>query len=373
MPQKEDGQGWSDEDYGWLVGTPASDTNFTAALERTNKTTLEMAVTHFEVQGGAKTKLAILRRQLRKFEATEAGPSVSDAAVVATADRQVRTTEIELATLQAERDAEEEAVVEQTEKEKGIAQCYKVIGQIQTANMLAQCANVSSFVWLQEVKAKKFYKGIPGVNNWDNFCNSVGMSRSKVDKELLNLSVLGEKFLLSCEQLSVGHKDLRKLRQLADNGTIVVDIECLTIENEVIPLNEDYHDDLKVAINRLLDSRSKMAARVEKLEKTFDAAVKEEVKGLRSEKRALQKEYDRLKPFDPEEQDRSFAAEQMKEIADAITELSTMCLRFMIDKRVMDDPVLLGQVEGYFNSAELMLKDTRRRWEDVVSIFDEQI
>ena len=358
------------EGYNWLVNTPASDPNFTAALERSNEATIHKALEYLEGHEGEDTKELALRRHLRRFNLKRTAPVASNADVTATADRQMRTTNLELATLQGERDAQDQRAVEQTEKEAAIAQCYKAIGQVQTSNMFAQFATVSSFVWLRDVKAKKIYKDIPGVGTWDKFCESIGMARATVDRELLNLATFGETFLLTCGQLSVGYRELRQLRQLTLDGSIQLVDDCITIGTETIPIDSEHVEDLKAAIDWVLDENKAIAARVEKLEKQKDIIVKEETKHLEREKSELVKENRRLKAFDPAEKDRSFALEQVKEISSVVTELSNLCLKFLVDERVMEDPVLLGQVEGCFNSAELMLRDTRKRWEEVVSIFE---
>jgi hypothetical protein len=173
---------------------------------------------------------------MKKSSVQKVEPVVTDQAVLDTANRHERAVGMELATLQQEREFDNQQVALQTEKDSAIAQCYKVIGQVQTSNMFAAFADVSSFVWLKDVKEKKLYKGIPGVGTWDKFCDSVGMSRQHVDDKLLNLATLGEKFLLTCQQLSVGYRELRKLRQLTLDGTIAVSIDCLTIGEEVIPI-----------------------------------------------------------------------------------------------------------------------------------------
>lgn len=301
---------------------------------------------------------------------TDARAVTTGQAVVNTANRQERAVGMELATLQGERAAKDLRAVEQTERETAIAQCYRAIGQVQTANMFAKFADVSGFVWLSEVKAKKLYKDIPGVGTWDKFCESVGMCRQHVDDKLKNLAVLGEEFFAVCQRLSVGHRDLCKLRQLTNEGTITVSAECITIGDEVIPINQDHHEDLQAAIERVLESRSKLTERVEKLEKNLDGAVKEETKGLHAEVKALVKEVKRLKPFDPEERDISFASEQLQGIKDAAFCLVAMMSSFIVDERVQQEPIIMGQVEGHLQTVELSLSELRKRWEKAVNLFE---
>uniref|UniRef100_C6E6U1 Uncharacterized protein n=1 Tax=Geobacter sp. (strain M21) TaxID=443144 RepID=C6E6U1_GEOSM len=361
---------FNDEDYSWLVGTPASDGNFKSALERASVATIKGAVKHFEEVGGSQSKVLALRRQLRKVTVLEGGAAeASNQAILDTANRQERTTNMELATLQQERETEDNRGAEQVKRERMIGQCFKAIGQVQTSNMFAKFATVSSLVWLREVKADKIYRDIPGIGTWDKFCDSVGMSRQKVDEDLANLAAFGEQFLTTCQQLSVGYRELRKLRQLTYDGAVIIDAECIQIGEETIPINEDHAEDLQVAIERILEDRTKLNSRVERLEKNLDAVVKEETKGLQSEKKLLQKELDRLKAFDPEGMDPARFKEQFKVIHETVAALASQIGKVVIIEGLESDPHLAAQVEGFVASAEQLTRGLRQQWEEKFNIY----
>jgi len=165
-------------------------------------------------------------------------------------------TEAALSVVEMDKKQEELRIAEQEHREKMIGQCYKAIGQVQTSNMFAKFATVSSLVWLQQVKASKVYRDIPGIGTWDKFCDSVGMSRQKVDEDLANLAAFGEEFLTTCQQLSVGYRELRKLRQLTHDGSVVIDAECVRIGEERIPLSPDHSEDLQAAIEALVEAKN---------------------------------------------------------------------------------------------------------------------
>lgn len=358
-------EGKDNMDVMWLVNTPVTDGNFKSTLERASQGTINAALTELSTRERQQTKVAALERRLRKLEG-----GASDEAIAATADRQVRTTEMEVATLQDERDTKDRKDAAQVERERMIAQCHKAIGQVQTSNMFAKFATVSSLVWLKDVKANKLYRDIPGIGTWEKFCDSVGMSRQKVDEDLANLAAFGEEFLTTCQQLSVGYRELRKLRQLTLDGSVVIDAECIRIGEEAIPINEDHADDLQVAIERIIEDKDKLSQRVEKLEKNLDAAVAEETKGLKSEVKTLVKEVKRLKVFDPEEKDQSWCVDQLKEINGSVLESVAMISRFIVDDRAKEDPVIMGQVEGQLQTIELALAELRKRWENAVNLYE---
>lgn len=345
----------------WLVNTPVGDVNFTTQLKQAGAETVRKAIEQVQDKPGNKTKLKALTCRLRQeLEDLEAANS-----------RQDRTVAMDVETLRAEREIEQARQTEQTEREQLIAKTHQMIGQIRAADMFGKFANVSSLVWLQQVKESKIYKDLPNVGTWEKFCNSIGLSRQKVDLDLQNLATFGEEFLLTVSSLSVGYRELRKLRQLSHDGVVRIEDDAITIGDETIPIDPDHADDLHAAIEKIIEQNTALGARVERLEKQKDEVVKEETKGLKAEVSALVKEVGRLKAFDPEDKDRSWAAEQIKEIHDAVASLSVLCGKVMIDERALDDPVILGQVEGYVAGAETILRQLRQQWEDNVHLFEE--
>ena len=86
--------------------------------------------------------------------------------------------------------------------------------------------------------------------------------------------------------------------------------------------------------------------------------------------KALVKEVRRLKPFDPEERDLSFAAEQLQGIKDGVLCVVALMSSFIVDERVQQEPIIMGQVEGHMQTVELALSDLRQRWERAVNLFE---
>lgn len=149
---------------------------------------------------------------------------------------------------------------QQEERDRLIANTHQMIGQIKAADMFGKFANVSSLVWLQQVKESKIYRDLPGLGTWENFCKYIGLSRQKVDLDLQNLATFGEEFLLTVSGLSVGYRDLRKLRQLTNCGEVVIDAESVVIGGEQIPLTPDHKEDLQAAIERVIEEKDAVLA-----------------------------------------------------------------------------------------------------------------
>lgn len=362
-------------DLSCLITVPASDVNFQGALERADVATINAALAAIVGKPETKTKELALRRRLKKLiqsTTTDGGKDMRKLpeVPVSEAEKHDPALHMEMETLRAEREqrhAEEQA---QSEQEANIARYYQAIGQIKTANMFAEFANVSLLVWVQEMRETKGYKDIPGVGTWEKFCLSIGCTRQHMEDQLKNLGTFGAKFTQTVCGLKVSHRDLRKLRQLAHDGTVTIDAECVRIGEEAIPLNEDHADELQAAIERIIEDKDKIGARVEKLEKQFEAAVKEETKGLKEEVKALVKEVKRLKPFDPAEMTDERFEEQFQAIREAHVATATLIGKLVIGADgLAENPELAARIEGIVAETEAQSALLRRQWAEAFQIY----
>lgn len=164
------------------------------------------------------------------------------------ADTEAAESVVEMEMNQARLKADEQKL-----RERLIAQSHEIAGQIKTADMFSKFGDVSRLIWLKQVKESKVYKAI---GTWDSYCNYLGLDRRTVDEDLQNLSAFGKDFLETVANLSVGYRDLRKLRQIAHNGDIVIDAECVTVGEETIPLSSDHAEDLQAAIESILETKN---------------------------------------------------------------------------------------------------------------------
>jgi hypothetical protein len=366
MGKQED---FNQEDYSWLVGVPVSDVNFKEALDRADAATIKEAVKHFEEVRGGKTVLLALRRRLRQLTVLGDEHSASDQDIIATANRQERTTGLELATLQGERAIEDSRAAAQIEREAQIAHSYELAGRVKALLFTEKVATVATLMQLKQAKESKCYRDLPGIGSWDKYCEYMGVSRRKVDEDLINLSTFGGEFLETVSSFSLGYRELKKLRQLTHDGSVVIEAECIRIGEESIPINEDHADDLQIAIEKIIEEKGKLHERVEKLEKNLDAVVKEETKGLLIEKKLMKKEIDRLKAFDPEGMDPTRFKEQFKVIHETMAALASQIGKLVIIEGLESDPHLAAQVEGFVASAEQLTRGLRQQWEEKFNIY----
>ncbi|MBE0598316.1 MAG: hypothetical protein IH614_13695 [Desulfuromonadales bacterium] len=161
---------------------------------------------------------------------------------------------------------------EQEDKEHQIAQCHQAIGRIQAAKMFAKFGNVSELMWVNDVKETKIYKDVPGLETWERFCNSLGYTAKHIDDQLKNLNTFGAAFLETVSDLRVGHRELRKLRQLTHDGAIEIDAETIQIGDERILLADK--EELQDALERLIEAK--------------DALLQEKEINLRTKERLIQ-------------------------------------------------------------------------------------
>jgi len=178
----------------------------------------------------------------------------------------------------------------QVERENLIAQCYEMAGQIKTARMFSKYGDVTSLMWLKQVKESKIYQDLPNIGTWEKYCKYLGLDRHTVDQNLLNLSTFGEELLVTVTSLRVGYRDIRKLRQLTSDGTISIDAEVVEIDGERIPLTPEHKDDLQAALDRAIDERNRF---IKEQEKTI--RIKERVSEDKEKKiQSLIEDIDRL-------------------------------------------------------------------------------
>ncbi|MEA5113055.1 MAG: hypothetical protein VB050_03430 [Geobacteraceae bacterium] len=200
-------------------------------------------------------------------------------------------SETALAAVSEERDLERIRQENQAEREQLIAQSHEIIGRVQANTLMSKFANVSNLVHLKNIKESKIYRDLPMVGTWDKYCEYLGLSRQKVDEDLANLAAFGEDFLLTCQQFSLGYRDLRKLRQLTHDGTIQVIDGAVEIAGEKIPLDEDHKEDLQAAIEKIAEEQTALREEMAAQKKATERVQKDTHKSLVK----LQKENDQFR------------------------------------------------------------------------------
>lgn len=120
----------------------------------------------------------------------------------------------------------------------------QLLGQVQMARSFARFADVVSLSKLAHIKETKMYRGLAGkkgvdqdgneiadVGTWDGFCQALGLSRSKIDEDLINLAAFGEEALKQLSSIGAGYRDLRQWRRLPDDARSAL-IEAAKTDNK---------------------------------------------------------------------------------------------------------------------------------------------
>lgn len=259
-----------------------------------------------------------------------------------------------------------------TDRDKMVSECFRMFGLIQAADLMTKTTIVYDLLWLKQVKDLKIYKDVPGIETWEGFCDRLGRSRQKIDKDLLNLNTFGKEFLDTVNSFKLGYRDLQKLRFAVTEGDVEIQKGSVKVDQKEIPLDSDHAEELQDAIELLIEEKEKMKTDLDKLKKNQDAIIKEETKGLQTERNALTREVQRLKKFDPEDKDPdTWSIEQIKEIKKAADMFEILCRKFIIDERLDGNIPAQAMVEGVMTEVELTFKDLRRSWDHAFNMFDD--
>lgn len=131
------------------------------------------------------------------------------------------------------------------------AQAYELVGMIKAFDFTQKLVTVTTLKIINEVKKTKSYKGLEIMNpsgelvtvtTFKDFCACLGLSVETVDRNLLNLNVLGEEFLETSQRLGLGYREMRKLRKLPDDARaeiVEADYSETTDKEELIEKIED--------------------------------------------------------------------------------------------------------------------------------------
>lgn len=131
------------------------------------------------------------------------------------------------------------------------AQAYELAGMIKAFDFTQKLVTVTTLKIINEIKQTKSYKGLELMNpsgelvtvtTFKDFCTCLGLSVETVDRNLLNLNVLGEEFLETSQRLGLGYREMRKLRQLPDDARaeiVEADYSEATDKEELLERIED--------------------------------------------------------------------------------------------------------------------------------------
>jgi len=163
-------------------------------------------------------------------------------------------------------------------------QLSEMVGQLRSFDYIARFTGLARLKFLAELKDTKAYKGQMATNpkgelvemtSFEDVCDVLGVSRSKVLEDLQNLAMFGEEFLEASQRLGLGYRQLRQLRALPD------DTRQLVIEGEEVRSNDPE------ALKDLLEDLAARNATVRKEKEDLAADLAARDKVLATKNKAL--------------------------------------------------------------------------------------
>lgn len=164
---------------------------------------------------------------------------------------------------------QEDQTQQAKDKEELIAEASRLTGRVEAFGFISKLTTVGTLTSLKKIKETGIYKELPGIKTWEEYCKSIGFSRTKVDEDLNNLNTFGEEFLTTVGSFGLGYRELRSLSSKVKAGELQIKDEAIVIDGEIISLEEK--DILKDALTDLV------------------AKNKEEISKLKAENKAKEK------------------------------------------------------------------------------------
>lgn len=176
----------------------------------------------------------------------------------------------------------------------------QMLGQVQMARSFSKFADVVSLSKLKHIKENKAYRALAGkkgvdldgneiadVGTWDGFCQVLGLSRSKIDEDLTNLTSFGEDALKQLSAVGAGYRELRQFRKLPeDQKTALIEVAKEGDKNALLDLAEEMiakHAKEKEALTKeLTDTKTDLEVNRQTLQEKKEeiSAKREEVEQL---------------------------------------------------------------------------------------------
>ncbi len=163
-------------------------------------------------------------------------------------------------------------------------QLSEMVGQLRAFDFMTRFTGLARLKFLAELKETKAYKGQMATNpkgelvemtSFEDVCDVLGVSRSKVLEDLQNLAMFGEEFLEASSRLGLGYRQLRQLRALPE------DARQLVIDGEAVRSNDPE------ALKDLLEDLAARNATVRKEKEDLAADLAARDKVLATKNKAL--------------------------------------------------------------------------------------
>ncbi|EPM7983449.1 TPA: hypothetical protein QHV15_000090 [Klebsiella pneumoniae subsp. pneumoniae] len=125
----------------------------------------------------------------------------------------------------------------------------QLLGQVQMADAFTKFAGTVAVSKMAYVKENKIYQSLAGMRHrdgpvltgtWEEFCELLGASPSKVNEDIKNLQNFGEEALESMSRMGIGYRELRQFRRLPeDQKSALIEVAKEGDKNALLDLAEE--------------------------------------------------------------------------------------------------------------------------------------
>lgn len=253
------------------------------------------------------------------------------------------------------------------------------LGQIQAFNFIGKLVTVTELKVVQQIKESKSYKGLTysnengelvTVTTWDECCKHFLHTDSQnIDNRLRNLQQFGEEFFEAAQQMKLGYRDLRALRQLPEEAqTLVMESEAVeTGDKEAV---KELIDDLKAQHKKELDAEKLKTKEVDS-QRQVAIRMRDEYQ-MKAMDYQTELESTKFKADAWKDQTKHLLFEATKYESNAIESLSRlMALRdHFLDNDDLSPQVVEHLAAGLLHSFKTLAEDFAQAWLETSSILE---
>ena len=247
------------------------------------------------------------------------------------------------------------------------------IGQIQAFDFMSKLTTVGSLKTIERIKESKEYKGLTyddadgkltTVGSWDDFCRHVlHSSKSTIDEKLIMLNAFGEEFYEASQNIGLGVRELRKLRQLpSDEQATIIDSEAVELgDKEAIKeLIEDLTADHKKEKNKL---REKLSESDKQLKANREITTEKDVKLQELQEQLAVKKFSTEKWQDETKDFFTALHKVQNKFTESLGEL--MSLNEQLHFTKMDDRAKEAASSAFYADTKLLVEKFALTWNEI--------
>ncbi|WP_278404879.1 hypothetical protein [Pseudoalteromonas ruthenica] len=247
------------------------------------------------------------------------------------------------------------------------------LGQIQAFNFVGKLVTVTELKIVQQIKESKSYKGLTytdenqkvvTVTTWEECCKHfLHTDPQNIDNRLRNLQQFGEEFFEQAQQMKLGYRDLRALRQLPE------DEQALVIESEAVEVGD------KEAVKDLIDElKAKHKKELSKTKTDLDATEHM----LRSSRELQKKSALEIQELKEQLEHKKFSSSrwqhEVKSLFEAQAKISNqilegfnqlLVLNEQLDTMQLDEQTHHVATDAFYADAKSLLKGLAHLWNEI--------